>query len=272
MRHRFSAPASARLDKLLAEQTPLSRQKARALVTRGAVRVDGQVKKHPATQVAEGALVEVRTHVAPAKAPPLPERYRDEVLVVVDKPSGLPSQAGREGGARNVYGILSATEPYVGLHHRLDTPASGLLLLTLSRGVNPAVAALFAERSVERRYLMAVVGDPGRQGRWDAPLDGKPAATQWRRLGHADGLSLVEARLITGRTHQLRRHAADAGYPLLGDRRHGGAAGRLWPRLALHAWRLRFPHPKTGAEVRVQSDPPDDLAPLFARIRPPEDA
>lgn len=270
MRHRFSAPAPDRLDKLLAENTPLSRQKARSLVTRGAVRVDGQVKKHPATQVVQGALVEVRTHVAPAKAPALPERYRDEVLVVVDKPCGLPSQAGREGGARHVYGILSAAEPYVGLHHRLDTPASGLLLLTLSKSVNAVVSSLFAERKVERRYLMALVGDPGPAGSWDGPLDGRPAETQWRRLAHADGLSLLEARLITGRTHQLRRHAADAGFPLVGDRRHGGAAGRLWPRLALHAWRLRFPHPRTGEEVRVQSDPHADLEPLFGRIRPPE--
>ncbi len=193
-----------------------------------------------------------------------PEVYRDRWLLVLDKPSGLPSQPAR-GGGPDLYSAVRAREPYAGLHHRLDTPASGLILLSLHRRANPGLARAFRERGVSRTYLAVTLGDPGPSGRWDAPIDGKPAATRWRRRGAGGGCAVLELSLETGRTHQIRRHAAGAGHPLIGDRRYGGAAGRAWRRLALHAWRLALDHPVTGASLALCAPPPAELLPLLAR-------
>ncbi len=200
--------------------------------------------------------------------PEAQEIYRDRWLLVLDKPAGLASQAGRDGGP-SLYDAVRAREPYAALHHRLDTPASGLILLALDREANPALAEGFRERTISRVYLAAALGDPGEQGRWAEALDGRPAATRWRRLGARRGMCALELRLETGRTHQIRRHAAGAGHPLLGDRRYGGAAGRAWPRLALHAWRLTLAHPVTGAPLSLEAPPPPDLAPLLIRAGAP---
>jgi 23S rRNA pseudouridine1911/1915/1917 synthase len=273
MRHRLCAAEAGRLDKLLADGTPLSRARARALISRGGVRVDGVVQSFPAFVVPAGAWVEVRTGAAPTDkaATALPEVWRDAGALVIDKPCGLPTQPTREGHALHVHGILAARERYVGLHHRLDTPASGLLLVTVERGANAAIAAAFQQGRVERVYAVVVVGDPGPEGVWDAPIDGQPARTRFTREGSAGGLSVLRVTLETGRTHQIRLHAAGAGFPVVGDRRHGGAAGRLWPRLALHAFELAFPHPRTGARVEVSAPIPEDLAPLIERAGVPLD-
>ena len=98
MRHRFVADTDERLDKLIAAHTPLSRKRATTLVERGGVHVDGKKARFASQKVPSGAVVEVQSASNPDKAPPLPERYRDLDVVVVDKPSGLPTQAGREGG------------------------------------------------------------------------------------------------------------------------------------------------------------------------------
>lgn len=195
--------------------------------------------------------------------------HDDGVLLVVDKPCGLPSQAEASGDAPHLYGLLCARFGYVGLHHRLDTPASGLLAFTRHRRANAPLAAAFRSGAVHRSYLAVVVGDPGPAGRWDAPLDGQPASTRFQRWAARDGLSALAIALDTGRTHQIRRHAAVAGFPLAGDRRHGGAAGRLWPRLALHAARLALPHPRTGAPMVFTAPLPADLAGLFGPFGPP---
>ena len=271
MRHRFTVAEEDRLDRLLAEHTPLSRQRARRAIEQGGVRVDGAAVDAPWRRVGAGAVVEVRTVPAPERAPELPERYRDRWLLVVDKPAGLPSQPTRDGGRLHLLGILSGRERYVGLHHRLDTPASGLLLVTLDPAANPAISAAFQGHAVRRLYLAAVLGDPGEAGLWDAPLDGEPARTRWRRLGQGEGASVLLLSLETGRTHQIRRHAADAGYPLLGDRRHGGAAGRAADRLALHAAALALEHPMHGGPLRILAEIPEDLQPILDAAGLPAD-
>lgn len=272
MRARFVAPAAGRLDKLLAAHTKLSRKRARLLIERGGVRVDGSLQRRASADVPQGALVEIRGTGAPGKSTgaTLVERFRDRWLLVVDKPSGLPSQPTRSGHAQHLYGILQATEAYVGLHHRLDTPASGLVLLTVDRSANKAIAEGFRTGQIHRHYQVVVVGDPGDAGEWTTELDGQAARTRFRRISSAGGMSVLECRLDTGRTHQIRRHAATAGTPVVGDRRHGGAAGRLWPRLALHAAALELAHPITGETLRVDSPLPPDLTGLFAPADPPE--
>ena len=194
---------------------------------------------------------------------PSPEvLYRHRGIAVVSKPSGLPSQPARKGGP-DLYTILSETLGYVGLHHRLDLPASGLLLVTTDRRWNQAVSKAFKSREISRSYMVALLGDPGKGGLWETPLDGKEALTRWRRTSTQEGTAVVEVSLETGRTHQIRRHAMEHGHPVLGDRRYGGAAGRLWPRLALHAHRLVFTHPATGEKVAVEARVPEDLGGLF---------
>ncbi len=199
-----------------------------------------------------------------ANRAPLVPVYRDDWLIVVDKPTGLPSQAPR-GGGDNVLDRLLETVPYAALHHRLDTPASGLLALALKKQANRGLAAAFRDRTAVRRYLVVVLGTLAGEGRWDAAIDGREARTDWRVLAAGGGLSVLEARLHTGRTHQIRRHAAGAGHPVIGDRRHGGAAGRAWPRLALHAWQLSLPHPRTRRLVVCEAPPGLDLLPLLQR-------
>jgi 23S rRNA pseudouridine1911/1915/1917 synthase len=268
MRRRFLNVTEGRLEKVIAEHTDLSRNRARSIVERGGVRVDGVVKDHASTMVPAGAWVEVRSNAAPDARALLPIRYRDNSIIVVDKPAGMPSQPTRQGHAHHVYGIVAAQERYVGLHHRLDTPASGLMLLTLHPKANPEVAALFQEGKINREYRVAVLGDPGPEGTWETPVDNLPARTRFVREGQKGRVSLLRCTLETGRTHQIRQHALDAGFPVLGDRRYGGAAGRAWPRLALHAAVLRFSHPRTGRAVEVSAPLPADLCGLWGEAPP----
>lgn len=271
MRHRFTVDQEDRLDRLLARHTPLSRHRARDLVEHGGVRVDGARVDSPWRRVEVGSVVEVRTVPAPEHAPALPERYRDRWVIVIDKPAGLPAQPSREGGRQHVHGLLSARERYVGLHHRLDTPASGLMLLAVDPAANAPLSRAFQERTIRRLYLAAVLGDPGETGRWDAPIDGELAVTRFARLGVGAGTSVLLVSLETGRTHQIRRHAAEAGHPLLGDRRYGGAAGRAAPRLALHAIGLRLAHPVLGTPLAVRAELPADLVETLTAAGLPTD-
>jgi len=188
--------------------------------------------------------------------------HRDRWLLVVDKPAGLATQPTRSGEA-NLFDRLREEEPYVALHHRLDRPASGLVLLAVHREVNAALARAFREHAVERTYRAVLYGEAV-GGQWGRPLEGRPALTEVVRLGQGSGMTAVEVRLHTGRLHQIRRHAAMEGTPVAGDRRYGGEAGRAWPRLALHACRLSLVHPVTGARLVAESALPADLEPLWA--------
>lgn len=191
--------------------------------------------------------------------------YEDRWILVVDKPAGLPTQ-GTRAGEPGVYELLAALHRYVALHHRLDRPASGLVLLGLDRAANPGLAQAFREHSIERTYLAVLAGELPRDCTWSWPVEGKPARTQVRLVSRASGFSAVELRLHTGRKHQLRVHAAMAGLPLAGDRRYGGEAGRAWPRLALHAARLSLAHPVTGALLEVEAPLPEDLRSLWELV------
>lgn len=193
--------------------------------------------------------------------------------MVVDKPSGVPSQ-GTADGQPGLDTLLAGPErPRVALHHRLDQPASGLMLLATHPDADAPLTEQFRAHRPRRTYLAVLaggldrLGPPGpgpadgpRRVRWDAPLDGRAARSTLTVLGAKGGLVAGRLTLHTGRTHQLRRHAAAAGLPLLGDRRYGGEVGGWAPRLQLHAVRLALPHPVTGAPLRLQAPLPDDLA------------
>lgn len=187
--------------------------------------------------------------------------HRDRWLLVVDKPSGLPTQAPR-GGGDNLYDRVRAAHPGAALHHRLDAGASGLVLFGLDPSVDAPLTALFRTHAIARTYLAVGVGE-AEDGTWDRPIEGRPARSRAEVLGRDAGLCALRLHPETGRTHQLRIHAALAGAPLAGDRRYGGDAARRWPRLALHATRLALRHPGDGSLLSLTSALPDDLRPLW---------
>jgi RluA family pseudouridine synthase len=186
--------------------------------------------------------------------------YEDPWILVVDKPSGVPSQSTRDGKAIPIDRLMRRDRDYIALHHRLDQPASGALVLAKHRDANQGLAALFSRHQARRTYLAILSGRPRQDSmRLDAALDGKQAVTHLHVAGHQHALTAAEFRLETGRLHQIRRHAQLARLPIVGDRRYGGDVGRWLPRLALHAWRLQFPHPVTEQTIDVVAPLPDAL-------------
>lgn len=199
--------------------------------------------------------------------------HEDRWLVVVGKPPGLPSQASPDS-ADDLFARVRARWPTAALQHRLDQPASGLVLFTLHPAAHGPVTDMLRDHDLERHYLAILAGDADAwpsPARWDAPIDDQRAVSHATRLGARRGLLAVRLQLETGRTHQLRRHAALARTPIVGDRRYGGDAATWAPRLALHAARLTFEHPVTGQPLDLRSPWPDDLAPLWARAGGPAD-
>ena len=204
--------------------------------------------------------------------------HRDEHFVVVWKPAGMLSvQAGKAGGHLNVVGLvrkLTGGEAFP--VHRLDQDTSGLMMVARTVSAQTALKAQLEVHSVERAYVALVLGRPPKSkwtvsttswktavtvcGSITAPIHHSAGEThsQPRRVGKR--ANLVEARLETGRTHQVRIHLSEAGLPILGDTRYGTpAAQRMAPRLALHAAVLGVDHPVTGERLRFTCGLPDDI-------------
>lgn len=194
----------------------------------------------------------------------VPVVYHQEGILVVHKPSGLASQPTADGSP-NLFSILQKKYPYVALHHRLDMPASGLLLLSTAKGLNKEIANYFQNRSIKREYWVACLGDLPQQGVWERKVDGKYAKTLFQTIHRSFGFSCLQVQLETGRKHQIRVHAQQHGFPILGDRRYGGPAARLCSRLALHAQKLTFRHPANGEKVTLEAPLPEELHSLLSR-------
>jgi tRNA pseudouridine65 synthase len=208
------------------------------------------------------------------KRPDLPLLFRDDLLVVVGKPSGL---AVHRGLSREKVVVLQTLRDLLGRRvypvHRLDRATSGALLLALDAGTARRLQEQFESGGVEKRYLALVRGIPPEEGVIDHPVPRGPggervdAVTEFRRLATFERYALVEARPRTGRFHQIRRHFKHLSHPLIGDVRYGkGEHNRLFRerfglhRLALHALELAFEHPETGERLRIAAPIPEDLA------------
>jgi tRNA pseudouridine65 synthase len=213
-------------------------------------------------------------------APPLEILHRDEALVAVDKPSGMPVH---RGWARDGVPALQALRDQLGRHvypvHRLDRGTSGVLLFALSGEVARAVQAQLEARQVEKRYLALCRGNDPTLVRVDHPLareeggEARPAVTEFKLLGRFERYGLYEARPLTGRRHQIRRHLKHASHPIIGDTKYGrGEHNRIFRerfgfhRLALHALEIRLRHPISGEPLRVQAPPSADLARLLGEL------
>jgi tRNA pseudouridine65 synthase len=208
-----------------------------------------------------------------------PLLYRDDVLAVVAKPSGLVVH---RGWARDPVVAMSLARDAVGRRvypvHRLDRGTSGVLVFALDPETARHLQQQFEDRRVDKRYLALVRGAPPESGVIDHPLaptksrERLPAVTEFRRLGVSGRYALVEARPRTGRLHQVRRHLKHISCPLIGDVRYGKGEHNRWfrenhrlHRLALHAFELSLDHPLTGERRRFRAEVPEDLAgPLAA--------
>lgn len=273
-------------------------------IDEGLLRVDDAVVR-PGQRLRGGETLAIETWQHPREdwqtAQPVPFRivHEDEDLLVVDKPPGVVVHPGAGNRDRTlVNGLLLhrpalAHLPRAGIVHRLDKDTSGLMLVAATEAARLRLIADLAARRISRHYLAIVEGrladdtvidqpigrDPALRTRQSIRADGKPALTRVYVRANWRAHTLIEAALETGRTHQIRVHLAHLGYPLVGDRRYGarvrvphGADARLsallreMSRQALHAWRLAFIHPISGAELAFEAPQPADLAQLGAAL------
>ena len=302
-----------RSDRFLADAIgTLSRARVKALIEAGHATRDGVPLRSPAAPVRAGAryalAIPAPAPATPAAQPiPFPILYEDAALLVLDKPAGLvvhPAPGNPDGTLVNALlahcgdslgGIGGERRP--GIVHRLDKDTSGLMVVAKTEAALAALAAAFAARDLDRAYLALVWGLPqpaagtiegaiGRDPRERKRMavvarGGKPALTRYRTLAaHPPAVSLLECRLATGRTHQIRVHLASRRHPVVGDplylRRMPAAAAALpeplrrhlldFPRQALHAARLGFAHPVTGAPLSFTTPPPPDMQALLEML------
>jgi 23S rRNA pseudouridine1911/1915/1917 synthase len=293
-----TVPASMgglRLDQALARLFPqYSRNRLQAWLKSGHVRVGGAASlgKRPVTG---GERVDVAPPVAPDALParaqrmPLKIVFEDRDLIVIDKPAGLVVHPGAGVPDRTLLNALLAHAPLLaavpraGIVHRLDKDTSGLLVVAKNVEAQAKLAAQLASRSMRRTYLAVVQGDPPDSGAIDAPLGrdarvrtrmavsrrGKAARTSYRVLERFGRAALVECRLETGRTHQIRVHFQHIRHPLVGDPvyRRGTRHVAALARQALHACELSLVHPRTGKAMTWRSPLPCDLEQLLEALR-----
>lgn len=303
----------------LDEALGLPKASLRALCALGRVRVLRPGDRHgyavligrPPLSEGERAIV-LPEDARPALLPedlPLSVLYSDDVMMLVEKPAGLPMCPDVHHPAGTLANALRGLCPpgtrlpevegplRPGIVHRLDLGTSGVLAVARTDAAYLALKQQFREHSVERVYLALCRGEPtwetttvenslgqrrvGRKGMGAVPPPiGKRARTDFEVLRRAPGQTLVLCRPATGRTHQIRVHLAGLGHPLIGDTLYGGALSRQLARPlglvrpALHAWSLTVTHPTRGERVRGVAPPPPDLAaiPLFAELREKERA
>lgn len=306
-----------RLDAWLASAMPhpLSRSRLKSLIEHEHVTVDGKPRRG-SDKLRGGERVVVSE---PAPAPvtlvpqdlPLEVVYEDDDLLVIDKAAGMAVHPGAgvpDGTVANAVrarcpGIAIGGELRPGIVHRLDKDTSGLLVVCKNDDAMQAMAKAFAERRVDKRYTAFCLGRPkqgafelvtghrradGDRRRFTTKIppparDGgaiRRAHSRFRVLASAEGASIVDVELLTGRTHQIRAHLADIGHPLLQDALYGGGSAekRLRPstvrdavaalkRQALHARSLSFLHPRSGTQLSFEAKLPADLARVDHAIR-----
>jgi 23S rRNA pseudouridine1911/1915/1917 synthase len=297
-----AAEVGERLDRVLAARAPTtSRATLQRWIEEGRVTIAGRPISAK-ERAREGLVVRVepgpppRSEAVPEPIP-LDILFEDEHLIVLHKPAGLVVHpaAGHERGTL-VNALLHHTElepgddpRRPGVVHRLDKDTSGVMVVTRSEAARAGLSTQFAQHSIERLYEAICLGLPPAQARFETligrhPQDrkrfsskvrsGKRAVTELTRLRALAGAALVRCRLETGRTHQIRVHLADHGFPLLGDSVYGRASkdallrevGAALGRQALHARVLGFVHPLTGAQLRFEVEPPADFQRALERL------
>lgn len=269
-----------RLDLAVSAFVRVPPEQAKALVEFGSVRVDGRAERDPARLLSGGE--EISVHF-PARGTdtfyeidPARVLFRDRFLLAYDKEAGIPSQQTPSDAQNNLFAALlrhlareGAAGAYAALHHRLDRETSGVMLFAVDRRANRGLGEAFRKGLVGKEYLAWVEGRPqeqtwtgdseiGKRGSKYVAVprgEGREAQTRfWVLYGERDRC-LVLARPLTGRTHQIRIHLAEAGCPVLGDRLYGAKPQK---RLYLHALRLTLRHPVLGTSLVLEAPVPPD--------------
>jgi 23S rRNA pseudouridine1911/1915/1917 synthase len=284
-----ASEAKVRLDQLLAKRLPeFSRSRLQQLIRDGFVRLNNETSR-PRQIVRAGDRIEL-TEPPLEKIKNLPERipleilFEDEDLIVINKPPGMvvhPGAGHREHTLVNALlnhcptlsGIGGKERP--GIVHRLDKETSGCLVVAKNDAAHRELSKQFAERTVKKIYLALVAGKlrnvvgvieekigrhPVHRQRMSATTSrGRAARTEYRVVRSSERASLVECRLHSGRTHQIRVHLHHLGHPVLGDKVYAPRLAKNFPRQMLHAWKLGFPHPRTQEWKGFEAPVPDDF-------------
>ncbi len=287
--------AKLRLDHFLAKRLPqYSRSRLQQLIRSGFVRLNG-ASTRPRQIVRAGDKIDVREspveqiETRPQRIP-LDILFEDDDLIVINKPAGLtvhPGAGQREHTLVNALlshcttlsGIGGKERP--GIVHRLDKETSGCLVVAKNDFAHRELSGQFADRTVEKIYLALVAGKlrkpagvieerigrhPVHRQRMSVTTKrGRTAKTEYRVVRSNEEASLIECRLHSGRTHQVRVHLHHLGHPVLGDKVYGVRLVKNFPRQMLHAWKLGFRHPQTGEWKQFQASVPDDFKEAVAR-------
>ena len=297
--------AGRRFDAVLAELFPdFSRSRLAAWIKSGDARLDGR-EVRPRDPVRGGeavtlhATLDVQTHSEPEDIA-LDVLYEDEHVIVINKPAGLVVHPGAGNPAGTLVNALLHRDPALntlpraGIVHRLDKDTSGVMVVARTLPAHTALIEQLSSRQVHRQYLAVVAGALVSGGTADAPIDrhprdrirmavredGRDAVTHYRLRERFRAHTLLECRLETGRTHQIRVHMAHLKHPIIGDPLYGGslklpkgatdeliAQLRGFRRQALHAETLEFAHPITGEPVRCTAPVPEDMVQLVQALR-----
>lgn len=290
---------ASRLDLTVTKLVPeFSRSYLQQLIQAGVVQINGVVTTKTSVKTKAGDQLSIELRPTPqsqafvAEAMPLDIVYEDAHLLIVNKPAGLvvhPAPGNWRGTLLNgllARDSLAARMPRAGIVHRLDKDTSGLMVVARQRQTMDQLVTMIAARTVSREYLAvghgqwmgvktrqvdeAIGRDPRNRLRMAVvDLDknsGKTASTQVSLLCNHPRYCLVKCKLTTGRTHQIRVHMAFLDHPLVGDDLYGGAPAGGLNRQALHAWRLAFKHPVTGAMMAFKSSPPADMQAALADL------
>jgi 23S rRNA pseudouridine1911/1915/1917 synthase len=280
-----------RIDIFLAAVTQLSRRAVRRLLADGTIRHNGRPIRVQSRTVTAGDVVDILQPPAEIGVGPLPKivmptiLHQDRWIMVAAKPTGVLSasaenmQLGELAFDQQVLvakAVADGKRPFLRLVHRLDRVTSGAILFACNPEALSPLTSAWRSGLVERVYVAIVEGSPGferdeidlpiardRFHAWRFTTDpaGRQATTETRVVSRLDnGLAVIECRLVTGRTHQVRVHLASVGHPVLGDRLYGSTRAGEVQRPLLHAASISLPHPETGTRLRVVCPPPDDIA------------
>jgi len=291
--------ARMRLDQFLARELPqFSRSRIQQLIRNSFVALNGSPAR-PREAIRAGDRIEInepppeKIDTAP-EAIPLEIIYEDDDLIVINKQPGLvvhPGAGQPRGTLVNALlhhfpklsGIGGKERP--GIVHRLDKETSGCLVVAKADEAHRKLSEQFAERTVEKIYLALVAGKlrkssgvieekigrhPVHRKRMSVTArSGRPAKTEYRVLSSSDQMSLLECKLHSGRTHQVRVHLHHLGHPVLGDKVYGGKHAKPFPRQMLHAWKLGFEHPRTSEWKTFKAAPPEDFRDALNQLPAP---
>jgi 23S rRNA pseudouridine1911/1915/1917 synthase len=285
------------LDQYLAENADnFSRTLAKRLIHLGGVHLSGRRIRRCSQTVSTGDSIEVFVDNQPLEPMKLAEEhilYRDQDLIVLDKPTGMVTQPAPSRYQGTVYAELQNLlrspvnkdhRPSIGMMQRLDRDTSGVMVFSIHQRAHKKMTEAFRGRDIDKVYWALISGVPQEEeGKFCSLLakrrstnlvvsvarGGKPAETRYRLLQTMDQVSLVEVQLITGRSHQIRAHFSEAGLPLLGDTAYGGPqmVGDLKiPRQMLHSKELSFCHPVTGKQMIFTAPLPHDFSTLLQLV------